>query len=395
MRFQLTAVGLACVALLSACGGANEGRKAQFIGFVNPGPQTLPATAKALGVTSSSNLPVTVTSDTPTICSIVDGKVLPLSKGACLITALQVGNGNYLPARVQQAFDIAQGANTITFASPGDMNLYDAPPTLVATSTSGLAVSLTSSTPTICTFSGTTLTLVDGGTCEIVAKQDSNNDYVAAQQSVTFKVIDGSTIFVSGYGTGDSAGMTKDGGNIEYYSAFPPTTTVTAGTYTFTMAKESNVADFGGYYGFRFNAPVPNPVPAGFTPGVQIVDETMMKFKIMMNPEMVAANVTQPNTTELRVWLYLRHSNNGCDVQLEKWMSPELVAGVLKEQSIDLSTFTLRDCGIPDLTVATELHTYPIYKIEFNVDKINDQVPNEGTNIYTTSLTMGSVKFKK
>jgi len=394
MRFQLTAVGLAFVALLSACGGGNEGRKAQFIGFTNPGEQTLPSVPKALGVTTSSNLPVTVTSDTPTICTVVDGNLIPIRKGGCSITALQAGDDNYLPARVQQAFLIVQGANKITFTSPGDLMIDGMPPTLVATSASGLPVSLTSNTTTICTVSGTTLTLVSGGECEIVATQDGNSDYVAAQTSVKFNIIDGALPFVSGYSSG---GKTKDGGVIETYNQFPTTTTLATdgSAFTFSMTQQSDVTNFNGYYGFRFNAPVPNPVPAGFEPGVQIVDQTAMRFNIMMNPEMVAANATQPNTTRLRVWLYLKHTNNNCNVTLEKWMTPELVAGVLKEQSIDLSTFMVRDdCGLPNLVPATELQTYPIVKIEFNVDEVNDQVPNEGTNIYTTSLTMGSIKFK-
>ena len=393
MRFQLTAVGLALVALLSACGGGNEGRKAQFIGFTNPGTQSLPAVPKDLGVTTSSNLPVAVTSDTPTICTVADGKLIPLKKGGCSITALQAGDGNYLPARVQQAFDIVQGANTINFTSPGDLKIDAMPPALVATSTTGLPVSLTSNTTTICTVSGTTLTLLSGGECEIVANQDGNSDYVAAQRSVKFKVLEEALLFVSGY---SSAGVTKDGGRIETYNQFAAEATRASdgSAFTFSMTQQSDVTNFGGYYGFRFNAPVPEPVPAGFTPGVQIGTQTAMKFNIMMNPEMVAANATQPNTTRLRVWLYFNHTNNGCDVRLEKWMAPELVAGALKEQSIDLSTFTVLDCGLPNLAAATELKDYKIVKIEFNVDEVNDQVPNEGTKIYTTSLTMGQIKFK-
>ena len=137
MRFQLTAVGLACVALLSACGGGNEGKKAQFIGFVNPGTQTLPAVPKALTVTSSSNLPVTVTSETPTTCTVADGNLIPLKKGECSITALQSGDANYLPARVVHTFNILQGANNITFTAPADIEFAATPPALVATASSG------------------------------------------------------------------------------------------------------------------------------------------------------------------------------------------------------------------------------------------------------------------
>ena len=404
MRFQLTAVGLACVALLSACGGANEGRKAQFIGFVNPGPQTLPATAKALGVTSSSNLPVTVTSDTPTICSIVDGKVLPLSKGACSITALQAGDGNYLPARVQQAFQIAQGVNTITFNSPGDLPIADTPPELKATSSSGLPVTLTSYTPTICTVSGTTLTLVSGGQCEIGADQEGNTDYVSAHTQVKFKVIDSALPIASGYA---SAIKTLDDGAIQTYAAHPTTVTVApdGSTYTFSMTKQSDVANFGGYYGFRFFAPgVTDFVKGGdTTAGVRIGGQTALKFNLKMNPEMLTAG-----RTKLRVWLVLGHyhlwqfpwdPNSGlhdCNVTLEKFITPTFSGpGVMQEQSIDLTDFIVSNsCDAGALDPATELRNYPVSQIEFNVPDVNDKVPDAGTSTYTTSVTVGKVSFQ-
>ena len=41
-----------------------------------------------------------------------------------------------------------------------------------------------------------------------------------------------------------------------------------------------------------------------------------------------------------------------------------------------------------------ELQSYPIGKIEFNVPEINNKVPNAGTDIYTTSVTIGKINFK-
>ena len=71
-------------------------------------------------------------------------------------------------------------AQTITFANPGDQELPTGTVSLTATSDSGLTVSLASSTTSVCTVSGTTLTLVDEGTCTITASQAGSGDYLAA-----------------------------------------------------------------------------------------------------------------------------------------------------------------------------------------------------------------------
>lgn len=73
-----------------------------------------------------------------------------------------------------------KGTQTITFANPGAQS-FGAAPTLVATSTSALAVSFTSSTSAVCTItSGGVLTLLSTGTCSIKADQAGNGTYLAA-----------------------------------------------------------------------------------------------------------------------------------------------------------------------------------------------------------------------
>ena len=71
-------------------------------------------------------------------------------------------------------------AQTITFANPGDQEMPTGTVSLTATADSGLTVSLASSTTSVCTVSGTTLTLVDEGTCTITASQAGSGDYLAA-----------------------------------------------------------------------------------------------------------------------------------------------------------------------------------------------------------------------
>ena len=57
----------------------------------------------------------------------------------------------------------------ITFATPADKTDGDASFTLAATSSAGLAITYASSTPSVCTVSGATVTIVAPGTCTVAA----------------------------------------------------------------------------------------------------------------------------------------------------------------------------------------------------------------------------------
>ncbi len=83
---------------------------------------------------------------------------------------------------------------TITFnAIPSQVQ--GKPLTLSASASSGMLVSFTSSTPTICAVSGTTATLVSPGTCTIVASQAGGDGYAPATPvSQSFTVIAAYTI---------------------------------------------------------------------------------------------------------------------------------------------------------------------------------------------------------
>jgi hypothetical protein len=54
------------------------------------------------------------------------------------------------------------------------------PVTLIAMASSGLGVEYTSSTPTVCTVSGSTVNLLAAGTCTIAAVQIGDGSFTAA-----------------------------------------------------------------------------------------------------------------------------------------------------------------------------------------------------------------------
>ena len=71
-------------------------------------------------------------------------------------------------------------AQSISFGAIASVTFGVAPFTVNATATSGLAVSFSSGTPTVCTLAGTTVTIVAGGVCSLIANQSGNGTYGAA-----------------------------------------------------------------------------------------------------------------------------------------------------------------------------------------------------------------------
>jgi hypothetical protein len=410
MRFEFTAIALACAALLGGCGGGDgagggAGGLAQSISFPFPGgpPVGAPPTVATitLTATASSGGPITYVSNTPGTCTVSGATLSLLKVGECSVNANQAGGDGYAPASARQLFVIPKRPALVSFHNPGGQPLDPEPLQLVATSDAALPVAFSTSTPEVCSVSGSTLQKRANGLCVVTATADGGDIFLTAKVDKTIP-IGTATLpalnFASGYKPTD-VGRTAENGKIEWYASDSNKAIVAAdgSTFSLPMDKQSDVANFGGYYGLRvYAAGLQDMVAGGETGGVRIDGQKAIKFNIMMNPEMVTAN-----KTKLRVWLYLghntKHNNNECNVRLEKFMTPVFTAPVqgVQEQSIDLKSFTVvEDCGLGPLDVWDELQDHAISKLEFNVPDINNQVPNAGTTTYTTSVTLGKITFQ-
>ena len=421
MRFQLTAVGLACVTLLSACGGSSDKNKAiaqsitfPFLGGSTVAPPTAPKVVLLMDARASSGLAVSYVSNTPTVCS-VDGRALTLlGAGECSVTAVQAGGSGYAPADQRQLFVIPKNAQNVVFFNPGRQEV-GASVDLTPAKTDALGpadlypITYATSTPAVCSLSGLTLTSLAEGKCVVTATQAGTAYFAPISKDINIAVGNFELpplTLASGYKPKGTSRTLEDGA-VETYNEHPSTLDVAAdgSTFTFTMTKQANGPGFGGYYGYRVFAPgVLSMVQgANTTKGVQIEGQSTIKFSLSMNPEMIDAG-----KTKLRVWLILGHYHKwvpswdptskpqDCNVTLEKFFTPTFTTpGVMQEQSLDLRSFTISNsCDAGNLDLWNELQSYPIGKIEINVPDINNQVPNAGTDIYTTSVTMGSVNFK-
>ncbi|MGN6600071.1 MAG: cell wall-binding repeat-containing protein, partial [Actinomycetes bacterium] len=164
---------------------------------MKPAPQTItfPALtditlgngASALAATATSGLDVSYGTATSTVCTISNSAITVLTTGTCTITADQAGNDVWLAAeQVTRSFNIAAapvvGLKTqqIIFSALGDITWGESAPTLTASTDSKLAVEFTSNSSTVCSITNGAVTVLNVGTCTLVASQPGNSEYAAA-----------------------------------------------------------------------------------------------------------------------------------------------------------------------------------------------------------------------
>src|SRR5882724_308905 len=160
-------------------------KKAQTITFAQPSDQTY-GTPFYVSATASSGLVVTFSASGT--CAVYGSYVVPSAVGSCTITAAQNGNENYLAAPpVARTFAITPAAQTISFGPLANKTFGDAPVSLSATATSGLAVIFSASGP--CSIAGSTVQIDGAGSCTVTASQPGNaNDSAATPVARTFAI---------------------------------------------------------------------------------------------------------------------------------------------------------------------------------------------------------------
>ena len=170
----------------SAAVSQSVDKRSQTVTFTStaPGSATVGG-AYTVTATATSNLTVAILSTTTGVCTVSGSTVTFVVAGTCTIAADQAGDAAYAAAlQVTQSFTVSKVAQSISFTStaPASAMLGDAPYTVAASATSALAVTFTSTTPSVCTVSGTTVSYVAAGTCTVNADQAGNATYAAATQ---------------------------------------------------------------------------------------------------------------------------------------------------------------------------------------------------------------------
>ena len=251
----------ACVIAANRSGNANVNPAPQVTQsiVVGPGSQTIlfgtaPVVAVggtgAISATASSGLAVSFTSTTPAICSVAGSTVSGLAAGTCTIAANQGGNANFGTApQVTQTLTVAPGPQTITFGAAPSLTVGGTG-AVTAASSSGLAVAFTSTTPTVCSVTGSTVSGIAAGSCVIAGNQAGNANYSAAPQvtqtiaigAASQTIIFGAAPAVAVGGTGTVSATASSGLAVTFTSTTPTVCSVAGSTVSGLAAGSCAIA---------------------------------------------------------------------------------------------------------------------------------------------------------
>jgi hypothetical protein len=358
--------------------------------------------AAPLVATASSGLPITFTSSTPATCTMDGDKLVTVKAGECSITASQAGDSTYLAASQQQLFNVLKHTQFVDFPSPGFQSITKTPDPLVATSESGLPVTFASTTPDVCTASGTTLTLVSKGTCSITAAQAGNDTYDAGSAKAVFIVGDDKPPVLTIMNGVEAVDRTVDGdpinrwagSSVDGWGCGDPnwcSTTFNAADSSFTykyviQTKDPkhpwDGSDIGAYFGFDV---VPHGVKDGTSDGLRVSNQTTIKITLGQNDEWV-----QTGNNDLYLIFVLGHVNNNCNVAPHVLLKPK--GGAVATYEVQLSDIKGYDnsCGLSNLNEADEMKKYPIVDFKVYGPRSNTSVAGASptTPGYPTALTV-------
>ena len=184
----------------------------------------------AVAATATSGLPVAFTIDASatSVCSISGSTVSFIGAGTCVIDANQAGDANWNAApQAQQSFTVAKGDQTISYTStaPVAATVGGATYTVTATASSGLPVAfmIDASASSVCTISGSDVSIIGAGTCVIDANQAGDVNWNAAPQAQ------------------QSFAVAKGDQTISYTSSAPAAASVSGATYTVTATATSGL----------------------------------------------------------------------------------------------------------------------------------------------------------
>ena len=136
-------------------------------------------------VSSDSKLSVNISSNNNAVAKIVNGKIVIVGAGDVTISATQSGNVNYnQAATVTQSFTVSPKIQKLTIPSIDTLQYGQADVLLNASSTSGFAVSVVSSNPSVIQIIGKKLHVVNTGEAQITFAQAGTSGIASIDTSI-------------------------------------------------------------------------------------------------------------------------------------------------------------------------------------------------------------------
>jgi sugar lactone lactonase YvrE len=174
----------------SASGTLVIGKVTPSITWATPKAITYGTALSATQLNATSNVPGTF-SYSPAATTVLGGGSQTLTATFSPTDAV-----DYASVIADVTLVVDQASQTITFKTIAAQT-QGGTLSLNATASSGLAVSFTSATPAVCSVSGSTVTMLSGGTCTIQASQAGNANYLAANSVSQSFAVGGFTITAS------------------------------------------------------------------------------------------------------------------------------------------------------------------------------------------------------
>lgn len=144
-----------------------------------------------LNKTSNKGLEVAYSSSDESVATVVGNIITIKHPGTTVITGIQSGTKNYLPAEtVQQTLTVSKAPQTIHLDNIAPLKYGDADIILPASTDKGLAIVYSSDNDDVATIiNGNTLHITGAGSTNITARQEGNEYYHAASDvTVSFSV---------------------------------------------------------------------------------------------------------------------------------------------------------------------------------------------------------------
>jgi hypothetical protein len=138
----------------------------------NQTSKNLPKSIEIFRVYSPTGVYVLPKATTPTVCIAAGFYVQIVGGGTCTLTYQSEATTSFLASDLYTvSFEVSRDPQSITFSPTNNVNLSSRSVVLSASASSGAGILFSTSTPTICSISGSTLNLLRAGNCAVTATQ--------------------------------------------------------------------------------------------------------------------------------------------------------------------------------------------------------------------------------
>jgi hypothetical protein len=156
--------------------------------IANQTSKNLPKSIEIFRVYGPSGVFILPKATTPTVCIAAGFYVQIVGGGTCTLTYQSEATTSFLASDLYTvSFEVSRDPQSITFSPTNNVNLSSRSVVLSASASSGAGILFSTSTPTICSISDSTLNLLRAGNCAVTATQGGTATF--APVSVTANIV--------------------------------------------------------------------------------------------------------------------------------------------------------------------------------------------------------------